>query len=438
MQISLIIVLIVAEALLILIGLSITLGIMLLRKTKANNNNNENPPEPPEAELDAIELGNSYIEYLEQAMLRNDTKAKQQVNIENESPESETNGDENNLEEDKNTSDLDNEETNTEDENAAPAPDEAQSKLLLAREQFLLMEKAAAEKSEHEIHFWNSIYDGMKELLKQFSSTETIHSTSTETQTNTLTVTESKEKVFYIETQGKKIDGEVNKLKDIIFEQENTLSSMKKAIANASDDNTEDSELLNTLQEQMTAIERQLSESKMCMEVLEMENNRLQKEVNQMDSRHAALFSDDTAEKTEDSGSLIDLDQMREVVEQQENKIQQLVETIESLEIDASQATKLKDTISDFASTAKEMMSCIAILEEENDKLQVVNKNSSEEKTESDAASSEDIDALKSTISKLEEDIIKKDVAQAKLQDEFTSMETEYLAMYEAMHGDNS
>jgi len=427
MEIPLIIVLVVAEALLVLLGVSITLAIMILRKPAAAEAAVDAPPQFPEDELDAIDLGSSYIDFLEQAMQRNATKTKQQENIENEAPE--------------NNSDAEQDVDNTEDKNSAPAPNETQSKLLLAREQFLLMEKTAAEKTEHEIHFWDSIYDDMKKLLDQFSTVEEVNTTPTETITNTAIVTESKEKVFYIETQGKKIDGEVNKLKDIIYEQENALSSMKKSVEGSDPENI-DAELLNTLREQMQVIERQLSDSKMCMEVLEMENNRLQEEVDKMDSRHEALFSDDNSEAAQDSDSVVDLEQMKEVVEQQENKIQQLVDTIESLEIDASQAEKLKETLNDFARTSKEMMSCITILEEENEKLQTANHDQDTDESTADAdaatANTGEVDDLKSTISKLEEDIIKKDVAHAQLQDEFTSMETEYLSMYEAMHGDNS
>ena len=48
------------------------------------------------------------------------------------------------------------------------------------------------------------------------------------------------------------------------------------------------------------------------------------------------------------------------------------------------------------------------------------------------------IAAKRRRIKHLEEELIKKDVNYAKLQDEFSSMEKEYLAMYEAIHGDNS
>ena len=411
---------IAAEVLIVLLGISITLAILLLRKPKMPEPIIEQSTKQAEDELDALELGNSYIDFLEKAMQRNSTKTKQQEAIENEPSDS----------------DEPEEAADESDEAKSPAPDEAQSNLLLAREQFLLMEKAAAEKSEHEIYFWDSIYEGMTSLLEQFSTTDS--NTVTTTSAAASPAAESKEKVFYIETQGKKIDGEVNKLKDIIYEQENALSSMKKALEGADDsDEVDNSELLNSLKEQLEALERQLSDSKMCMDVLEMENNRLQEEVDNIDSRHESLFEDN--EKTEDNDSLIDLEQMKEVVEQQENKIQNLLDTIEGLEIDAAQAEKLKETLGDFARTSKEMMSCISILEEENDRL----KSSSDEDTAEDSqdvesADSADTDNLKSTISQLEEELIKKDVAFAQLQDEFSSMETEYLSMYEAMHGDNS
>jgi len=415
MEISLIYVLITAEVLLVLLGVSVTLAIILLRKPKSTEVTNEPSTEQAEDELDAMELGNSYIDFLEKAMQRNDTKTKQQEAIENE------------------PSDTDEPEEVAEDK--SPAPDETQSSLLLAREQFLLMEKAAAEKTDHEIHFWDSIYEGMSNLLEQFSSTRIIPSSSEASSP----AEESKEKVFYIETQGKKIDGEVNKLKDIIYEQENALSSMKKALEGADDEQSENPELMNTLKEQLEALERQLNDSKMCMEVLEMENNRLQEEVDNIDSRHDSLFEDSEKENTEDNESLIDLDQMREVVEQQENKIGLLIETIEGLEIDAAQAEKLKDTISDFARTSKEMMSCITILEEENDRLKIsADEDGEENALIAESVDNADIDNLRSTISTLEEEVIKKDVAFAKLQDEFSSMETEYLSMYEAVHGDNS
>lgn len=413
MQISLIYILIIAEVLLVLTGLSITLAVILFRRPKNLDTVKTPSLQESDNESSTTSLGNNYIDFLEQAMERNTKKSEQQPQTE------------------ENTNDT--APTPEEDENKSPAPDETQVHLLQMRDQFLLIEKEAAEKTEHEIHFWDNIYDGMKNLLEKLSTIEIRSVGSIDDPAK-----ESKEKVFYIETQGKKIDGEVNKLKDIIYEQENALSSMKKAMENAEDEHPEESDSLKALKEQMDIIERQLSDSRMCMDVLEMENKRLQEEVDNIDTRHNSLFTDD--KNSTDDNSLIDLEQMKEVVEQQEDKIQNLIDTIESLEIDATQSEKLKETIGDFSRTSKEMMSCISILEEENERLKNSNNEDTPATPESNEQSinNEEADTLKSTIGKLEEDIIKKDVAFAQLQDEFSSMETEYLAMYEAMHGNNS
>lgn len=422
MEISLIYILIAAEFLLILLGLSITFAVLLMRKPKQEEQKKEDTLEDAEAELDGVDLSTSYIDFLDQAMQRNTAKISQQQSIEEDiAKEGELAG---------------TPEENTESNDLSPAPDEQQSELLQAREQFLLIEKAAAEKTEHEIHFWENLYAGMQGILDNFKTTETITNTETVSVESVDIQTESKEKVFYIETQGKKIDGEVNKLKDIISEQENALSSLQKAIHEAEGELPEDSPSLAALKEQIAIIERQLSDSKMCMEVLELENDRLQQEVDLMDNRHDALFEGTEAENNEEKENTVDLEQMKEVVAKQESKIQHLIDTIESLEIEASQADKLKDTLKDFTRTSQEMMSCITILEEENERLQEA-AHTEDSHPEQDAEDV-DVDAIKNKVTALEEELIKKDVAYAKLQDEFSSMETEYLAMYEAMHGDNS
>jgi len=423
MEISLIYVLIAAEVMFVLLGLSITFFILWFRKQKPVEVVVEPAPlVDAESELDAIDLGSSYIDFLDQAIERNSTKLQQTENS--------------------NATDEESSENEDESTESAPSPTEEQIELLQAREKFLLVEKEAAEQDEHEINFWDRVYAGMQNLIEQFKTTEVITEVSTETETIVDEKVESKETVVYIETQGKKIDGEVNKLKDIIYEQENALSSLKKSLESAETDAPEDSPALQAIREQLEALERQLNDSKMCMEVLEMENDRLQEEVDKMGTRHGALFEegDDEEDDSEDSTSMIDLDQMKEVMAEQEAKIDQLLSTIDSLEIEASQAEKLKETLSGFTRTSKEMMSCIAILEEENERLQEASAHEADIASDDvadeapTAANSEEATELQSKVSELEEELIKKDVAFAQLQDEFSSMEAEYLSMYEAMH----
>lgn len=435
MEIPLIYILIGAEFLLILLGLSITFAVLLLRKPAEITVDTEQTEQAAEADRNTTDLNTSYIDFLEQAMQRNTAKISQQVNIE-EDIEKEQQAEQQDQPADESSE-------TTDEENNSPAPDEKQSALLQAREQFLALEKSAAEKSEHEIHFWDSLYEGMQNLLDSYKSTETLTETAAENSDAAISDGETGEKVFYIETQGKKIDGEVNKLKGIIADQGNALSSLQKAVQGAEDELPEDSPTLATLKEQIALIEQQLSDSKMCMDILELENTRLQDEIDNMDK--TATDEASTKDSSSDKEPSVDLDQMKDVVNEQEAKIQQLIDTIESLEIEASQADKLKETMKDFTRTSQEMMSCITILEEENERLlEAAHLSDDGDAAENTAdidtgdINAGDQDALKKQLSELEEELIKKDVAYAQLQDEFSSMETEYLSMYEALHGDNS
>ena len=86
---------------------------------------------------------------------------------------------------------------------ASSAPNEEQSELLLARERFLNCEKDAAQHAHQDANYWQHIYDGMDSIIKQFTTVET---DSSENNKPEAVKENSKEKVFYIETQGKKID----------------------------------------------------------------------------------------------------------------------------------------------------------------------------------------------------------------------------------------
>ncbi len=426
MEIPLIYVLIGAELLLIFLGLTITFGIMLLRRPVEQVVVEDETESKTEEE--AVEFAQtSYIDYLQQAMERNSVKLKQQQRIESEIA---AENDSESAEQDVIELDeaADNIDETAETAEQSPPPDEAQSVLLQVRDEFLQMEQASAEKTEHEIHFWDSIYEGMQTLVDKLKTLEIITQQSTETEV-VVEGKAAKEKVFYIETQGKKIDSEVNRLKDIIFEQENALNSMKGALANGGEQFSSDEETIAFLQEQIEIVERQLSDARMCMEVLEMENNRLQEEIGQLEGMVAM-----STQSGEAAGSSEEIEQMKQNLAQQESRIQQLQDTIESLELEASQAEKLKQTLNDFTRSSQEMMNCITILEEENERLQ----EEAGGEDEAPPAAGADTEELKAKISSLEEEIIKKDVAYAQLQDEFSSMETEYLAMYEAMHGDGS
>jgi hypothetical protein len=387
MYIPFIYILFAAEAILVFFVLSIVLGIAVYRFM-----NRETTTEIASEDTPAINLGSSYSELLNIEIMKNQAQEKIASNSEHDISEQDT------------------------PDNTAH---EKHSKLLKMRNMFLHVELDAATHADNDINFWKSIYDGMHNVYDHFKTVE--HQTEIITESHVTHKKELTEKVFYIETQGHKIDGEVNRLKDIIFDQENTLSDMIKALKKAEVDHTGeiDKEVIAELHTQVSNFERQLRDSKTCMEVLELENTRLQEELHKLEATNT-----EKDEQKNDESATVDIQSMREMLKKQEEQIALLTSTIDDLMIDTEQAEKLKSTLRDFSHSSREMMSCITILEEENERLLA-----------SSEGSTETLD-MKIQIKKLEEEVIKKDVAFARLQDEFSSMEKEYLAMYNAIHGD--
>lgn len=391
MYIPFIYILFIAEALLVFIIISIILGIAVYRLT--------GKPKPTLDYADEqhnINFGKSYTEHLDIEMMKNTA----QIKIENR------------VEHDPGAPQISDSEKET-----------RHSKLLKLRDSFLHAERASAEHADNDIHFWQSVYDGMNKVHAHFKTVQ--HELTVEAEQHIKPAKAVTEKVFYIETQGKKVDGEVNRLKDIIYDQENTLSDLLKALKHAEVEHkgTDNEPFIATLLAQLSNVERQLGDAKTCMEVLELENNRLQEELHKFDQ----IRTDRDLSRSDDN-SKIDVQNMREMLKKQEQQISRLTSTIDTLQLSTEQSDSIKTTLSEFIHSSNEMMSCITILEEENERLQAT----------SDHAMSDDTSALKTQIKKLQEEAIKKDVAYAKLQEEFASMESEYLAMYNAIHGDNS
>ncbi|MBI3186952.1 MAG: hypothetical protein HYZ31_03640 [Gammaproteobacteria bacterium] len=316
MHIPFIYILFIAEAMLVFIILSIVLGIVAYRLA-----NSKKIPIDYADDQKNINIGRSYTQHLEIEMMKNTAQTKIENRIEHDT-----------------------------DKQPAAGTSKAtkHSKLLQLRDLFLRAERSSADHADNDINFWNNVYSGMDNVLAHFKTIE--HELTTRQDQGEHHAKDSAEKVFYIETQGKKVDGEVNRLKDIIYDRENTLSDLLKGLkhAEAEHKGTENEEFFTALHAQASNFERQLRDAKTCMDVLEMENTRLQDELHKLDA-----IKSGTGESSMDQISTVDAQSTRE------------------------------------------------------------------------------------SIKKLEEEVIKKDVAYAKLQEEFASMEKEYLAMYNAIHGNN-
>lgn len=380
MNIPIIYILFSAEALLMLFAVIIFL-FFYIRKLS-------NIPTQQEAESGqpSIDISTSYIDYLEQEITRNDSKSAQIETDEMEQGSENGDTDENeSTDEDDNNKKEDENETDDESINK-------KSQLLEARNILLNAEKKAAEQNEDEQAFWDVIFTGMQTIAEQFKVIEEIpvieeveeeikpDKKPEEEEERKEDKKNDKEKVFYIEVQGKKIDAEVNKLKDIIYDQENAVNGLKKALKNAEDSQPEGSSLddnkdFQELKQQTDVFERQINDSKMCMNVLEMENDRLQDEVNDLQGRYDKLFKeqsevDDSQQEPEEQPGNENINQIKNALDKQEQQILELNSTIDGLELEAGEAAKLKETLSEFTRNSQEMMGCIAILEDENSFLQ--------------------------------------------------------------------
>ncbi len=377
-----------AELIVLLLAGCLFLAYLLFKRRSATAANGD--------EDEGLPQGISYVEYLEKELQRNQAMTEQQKKAAPE-PSAEEPGD-----------------------SGEPATENSSERLLEAREYFLGVEKNAAQHGEDEKAFWDTIYKGMQQLLEKYREVITEKVVVEEPHV----AHKPKEKVYYIETQGRKIDGEVNKLKDIIYEQENSLNGLRKTLKSSTRELNQESEELKDLHAEIDNFERQLKDSRVCMEVLEMENQRLQEEVDRLKQHPAGDES-----KTADTSSTDHVEQMREVLDKQDKQISELEKTIDDMELEVEQAQKLKLTIESFTRTSQEMMGCIAILEDENDHLK-------EALQAAEGGEGGDAAELQEKVKTLEEEVIKKDVEYAKLQDEYSAIEKEYLAMYEAMHGD--
>ncbi|MDH5766633.1 MAG: hypothetical protein OEZ38_11520 [Gammaproteobacteria bacterium] len=322
-------------------------------------------------------------------------------------------------------SSLENPEGTTTDKNEDDNVDEQSNNrilLLTIRDELLNSEISSNEHNEDENRFWSSLYKNLQDIsdkhLKRIEETvikEEIH-------VNKI-IKKSNDTILQIEPQGKKIDTEVNKLKDILYDQENSISALTKALKKASDDHPdpETKSTLKALHSQVSELETNLNESRTCLEILEAENERLQSELAETKNHKDSMRDPPTIEPASTTQEL------------QEN-INELELTIETLKIEADQAEELHKVINNFTQNSHEMMGCIAVLEDKNKQLsneiKLLKNGSSSENTEQ----TNNIDSvLQQKINELEEALIKKDVDYARLQEDFLSMEKEYLNMYEAM-----
>lgn len=108
------------------------------------------------------------------------------------------------------------------------------------------------------------------------------------------------ENTLVVEKASHVVNTEVNKLKDVIYEQGNKINALLKSLK----DGSHDVDISDELSQHLNDLEKSQKETSMCLEVLEMENSRLMDEIDSL--RETSVPSIDGVEMDE-----MDSDQLK-------------------------------------------------------------------------------------------------------------------------------
>lgn len=137
------------------------------------------------------------------------------------------------------------------------------------------------------------------------------------------------EKTLIIEKTTNKVNTEVNKLKDIIYDQGNQINNLMKNLKSHSSDTP----ISEAMQKQLEALQKSQNETAMCMEVLEMENHRLLDDLENMQNS----LSEESIEGIEDEDMNVDqlrlkIKSLEKIIEAKDNEFEQMMAEFESVQ----------------------------------------------------------------------------------------------------------
>ncbi|MDH5518560.1 MAG: hypothetical protein OEY36_12205 [Gammaproteobacteria bacterium] len=137
----------------------------------------------------------------------------------------------------------------------------------LAPDQIEIIKNAQAD-----YHNLNENVSELEDKLRKHLNFEDNYEDSYEARKATLA---DSEKSFFVEKKSHKVNTEVNKLKDIIYGQGSKINALLKSLKEGSANLADNS----ALQQQLDDLVASQTETSMCIEVLEMENQRLMEEL---------------------------------------------------------------------------------------------------------------------------------------------------------------
>jgi len=330
---------------------------------------------------------------------------------------------------------------------AAASEDDAEKKageLLQWRKQFLELEVEACALEKNPAEFQDRLAAGMSELIEQLRpEAETVTETVSEAAGSTpqadgaaeAGIEEEDEKRKTIDTH----DAQVNRLKDVIINQQDAMAALRKELE-AREGDIED---LDSILQKLDEFERQSSELETCLAVLEQENERLK-------AARAAGERGSSEASTREPAQLTGLKSM---MNQQQETITNLQNLIRELAPEASKAKELEDSINAITRTNQELNGCVTVLEDENTNLRseleeiqmqleqqeqaareqsepAIELTSGEEETAEDEVSmDEEKRELEIKVQELEALVEFKDAAVEELEKQYNTLESKYLAL---------
>lgn len=138
----------------------------------------------------------------------------------------------------------------------------------------------------------------------------------------------SSDNTLVIEKASHVVNTEVNKLKDVIYDQGHKINALLKSLKEGKDGVNIDDEL----QEHLIELERSQKETSMCLEVLEMENNRLMDEIDTLhENATPTIEGVDVDDMTEDQLKL-KIQELEKIIEEDKGKYSQLHNELDSVE----------------------------------------------------------------------------------------------------------
>jgi len=137
------------------------------------------------------------------------------------------------------------------------------------------------------------------------------------------------EKTLILEKSTNKVNTEVNKLKDIIYDQSNQINNLMKSMKSQGSD----AGFSDAIQAQFDALERSQKETTMCMEVLEMENHRLLEDLEalQSSSEDADIDGIDDEDMSPDELRL-KIKSLEKIIETKDSEFEQMMAEFESVQ----------------------------------------------------------------------------------------------------------